>query len=204
MAGISGRRISSGAVENIDAVRSGDVAAFAVDDNIESEQVVVLVQCRLHDEMECESLRKEIAAIVYRQAGVECQVVLIPPRSLPFTSSGKTVTRRGKIAVSVRRNCRYFPQVRDRESRSVPGWDSPRRRRLEILSKRDPDARLRSGGAARAFPSRSVVRCWSVTHGHGGNCGYRRDGLCRLASRSIAGDRQSRLPAFSCVQARAV
>ena len=27
--------------------------------------------------------------VVHRQAGIECYVVLVPPRSLPFTSSGK-------------------------------------------------------------------------------------------------------------------
>ena len=30
-----------------------------------------------------------MAAIVHRSAGVECKVVMVPPKSLPFTSSGK-------------------------------------------------------------------------------------------------------------------
>lgn len=77
------------AVEKIASLRNGDVAAFATEADDDDDQVVVLVQCRMRKELDCEELRREIASIVYRQAGVECDVVLVPPRSLPFTSSGK-------------------------------------------------------------------------------------------------------------------
>jgi len=30
-----------------------------------------------------------VSAVVHRSAGVECKVVMVPPKSLPFTSSGK-------------------------------------------------------------------------------------------------------------------
>jgi len=76
-------------VEQIEPLKSGDVAAFSVDDAQGEEHVVVLVQCRLADRMEMEELRREVSAIVHRSAGVECEVVLVPPKSLPFTSSGK-------------------------------------------------------------------------------------------------------------------
>jgi fatty-acyl-CoA synthase len=36
-----------------------------------------------------EALRHDVAAVVHRSAGVECKVVMVPPKSLPFTSSGK-------------------------------------------------------------------------------------------------------------------
>jgi fatty-acyl-CoA synthase len=36
-----------------------------------------------------ESLRREVSATVYRSAGIDCNVVMVPPKSLPFTSSGK-------------------------------------------------------------------------------------------------------------------
>ena len=36
-----------------------------------------------------EALRHEVSAVVHRSAGVECKVVMVPPKSLPFTSSGK-------------------------------------------------------------------------------------------------------------------
>ncbi len=76
------------AAEEVAPLRKGDAAAFSVEkDN--DEKVVVLVQCRMTDEGKQVSLRREIGAIVQRHAGVECDVVLVPPRSLPFTSSGK-------------------------------------------------------------------------------------------------------------------
>jgi len=77
------------AVEKIDPLRSGDAAAFAIEAANDDEQVVVLAQCRLKDDEAQEELRRQIAAIVHQQAGVEVDVVLVPPRSLPFTSSGK-------------------------------------------------------------------------------------------------------------------
>ena len=75
--------------EQLEALRSGDVAAFGIEDEEGNEQVTVLVQCRHGDSGEQESLRRDVARIVHQSAGVECQVVLVPPRSLPFTSSGK-------------------------------------------------------------------------------------------------------------------
>ena len=53
------------------------------------DQVVVLAQCRLSDHAAIEALRRQVAAAVRSSAGVECDVVMVPPRSLPFTSSGK-------------------------------------------------------------------------------------------------------------------
>jgi fatty-acyl-CoA synthase len=75
--------------EQIEPLRTGDVAAFAVEGDDGDDDVVVLVQCRLHDDEAVETLRREVAATVHRSAGVECKVVMVPPKSLPFTSSGK-------------------------------------------------------------------------------------------------------------------
>jgi fatty-acyl-CoA synthase len=77
------------AAEQIEPLKSGDVAAFAVEDEDGDDDVVVLVQCRLTDSAEIEKLRRDVSAVVHHSAGVECDVVLVPPKSLPFTSSGK-------------------------------------------------------------------------------------------------------------------
>lgn len=77
------------AAEQIEPLRSGDVAAFAVEGSDGDDDVVVLVQCRLQDDGAIERLRHEVSATVHRSAGVECKVVMVPPKSLPFTSSGK-------------------------------------------------------------------------------------------------------------------
>ncbi len=75
--------------EQVEPLRSGDAAAFAVEDDNDHDHVVVLVQCRMSGRDEREELRREVKAAIQRSAGVECYVVLVPPRSLPFTSSGK-------------------------------------------------------------------------------------------------------------------
>jgi fatty-acyl-CoA synthase len=75
--------------EQIEPLRSGDVAAFAVEGEDGDDDVTVLVQCRLQDQAAVEALRHDVAAAVHRSAGVECKVVMVAPKSLPFTSSGK-------------------------------------------------------------------------------------------------------------------
>ena len=77
------------AAEHIETLRSGDVAAFGIEGDDGEEHVTVLVQCRLHDVNAMEELRRKVAASVHQSAGVECDVVLVAPKSLPFTSSGK-------------------------------------------------------------------------------------------------------------------
>jgi fatty-acyl-CoA synthase len=77
------------AVERIEPLRSGDVAAFAVEGPQGDDQVVVLVECRLTDRSDKEKLRHSAQAAVLRACGINCEVVLVAPRSLPFTSSGK-------------------------------------------------------------------------------------------------------------------
>lgn len=77
------------AVERIEAVRAGDVAAFSVTGEDDREQVVVVVQCRTSDAEAQQDLRRQVQSAVHRTAGVDCEVVLAPTRSLTFTTSGK-------------------------------------------------------------------------------------------------------------------
>src|SRR3546814_2242703 len=51
--------------------------------------MIVVLQCRLHDVAARENLRKRVAATVRRTCGADCRVVLVPPKTLKFTSSGK-------------------------------------------------------------------------------------------------------------------
>src|SRR5262249_33564609 len=77
------------AVEQLDAVRSGDVAAFAVETDDGEDKVVVLVECRSSDPQGLGQWRALVARRVREVAGVDCEVLLVPPRTLPFPSSGK-------------------------------------------------------------------------------------------------------------------
>lgn len=85
------------AIERLEQVRDGDVAAFAMEAANGEDRVTVLVQCRLRDFAAIEELRKLVAAQVVRCIGIEADVMMVPPKSLPFTSSGK-LSRAGSKA----------------------------------------------------------------------------------------------------------
>jgi fatty-acyl-CoA synthase len=79
----------------ISALRSGDVAVFSVDTG-EEEEVVVLAQCRVTDPAAREALRRELIRFFRGRHGLETRVVLVPPHSLPQTSSGKLSRSRAR------------------------------------------------------------------------------------------------------------
>ena len=70
-------------------VRTGDVSAFGVVDPEGLEKVVLVVQSRTSDPQEKQQLAFEIQGAVYANFGVHCLVDLVPPHTLPKTSSGK-------------------------------------------------------------------------------------------------------------------
>ena len=80
----------------IDGLQGGHTAAFGHRAADGEETTVVLVQCRGNDPDKRQVLKKEVAAAVLRNAGIVCQVELIPPRSLPFTTSGKLIRSKAK------------------------------------------------------------------------------------------------------------
>jgi len=76
------------AEKEIAALRAGDVAAFSIPGE-DGERVVALAQCRTGDPALREALRTETANLIRVRHGIEALVVLVPPHSLPQTSSGK-------------------------------------------------------------------------------------------------------------------
>lgn len=83
------------AEHEIPQLRSRDVAVFSVE-NESGERIVALVQCRLSDPDNRAALKNDIAALFRRLHGVDVEVVLVPPRTLPQTSSGKLTRARAK------------------------------------------------------------------------------------------------------------
>ncbi|MEM1131879.1 MAG: fatty acyl-AMP ligase [Pseudomonadota bacterium] len=77
------------AVEQLPGFKAGDIAAFAVTTPGGEETPAVLVQCRTSDDTERARLREEIREKVRSITGMNCVVELVPPRTLPRTSSGK-------------------------------------------------------------------------------------------------------------------
>jgi fatty-acyl-CoA synthase len=77
------------AVEQLPGFKAGDIAAFSVTTPGGEETPAVLVQTRTSDAAERAKLREQIRDKVRSVTGMSCVVELIPPRSLPRTSSGK-------------------------------------------------------------------------------------------------------------------
>jgi fatty-acyl-CoA synthase len=77
------------AVEQLPGFKSGDIAAFSITTANGEEAPAVLVQCRTTDDLERMKLRDAIREKVRSITGMHCVVELVPPRTLPRTSSGK-------------------------------------------------------------------------------------------------------------------
>ncbi len=77
------------AVEQLPGFKSGDIAAFAITGPSGEETPAVLVHCRVSDNAERGRLRDEIRERVRAITGITPVVELVPPRTLPRTSSGK-------------------------------------------------------------------------------------------------------------------
>ena len=77
------------AVEQLPGFKSGDIAAFAITGPSGEETPAVLVHCRVSDPDERGRLRNDIRERVHAITGISPVVELVPPRTLPRTSSGK-------------------------------------------------------------------------------------------------------------------
>lgn len=79
-------------------VRYTDVAAFSVtSEEDQHEMAALVVQCRERDNEKREQLVKNIKGLVRAEFGIECIVELVPPRTLPRTSSGKLSRSRARL-----------------------------------------------------------------------------------------------------------
>ncbi|QIQ87061.1 fatty acyl-AMP ligase [Erythrobacter sp.] len=84
------------AVEQLPGFNHGDIAAFAIETESGEEAPAVLVHCRVSDPAERIRLRELIADKVRSVTGMSCVVELVPPRTLPRTSSGKLSRAKAK------------------------------------------------------------------------------------------------------------
>ena len=83
-------------VEHLDGLRSGDSAAIVLTHTDGNERPTVLVQCRLSDVSERSKLISEVRTKVQEASGIQCDIILVPARSLPKTTSGKLARGRAK------------------------------------------------------------------------------------------------------------
>jgi fatty-acyl-CoA synthase len=76
-------------LEQLPEVRSQDCAAFGISEPEQGEIAVVLIQCRSRSPAERAALASAARRVLLQASGVDCRIVLVPPHSLPRTSSGK-------------------------------------------------------------------------------------------------------------------
>ncbi|WP_425410433.1 fatty acyl-AMP ligase [Hyphococcus sp.] len=76
------------AVEKVDGVRGGGVAAFSIDDG-GSERIVVIAERRGLDADALAALKREVSVVVQNAVGAPAEIVLARPHSMVMTSSGK-------------------------------------------------------------------------------------------------------------------
>jgi fatty-acyl-CoA synthase len=84
------------AVEQLPGFNHGDIAAFSIETASGEEAPAVLVHCRVSDPDKRIELRDMIRDKVRSITGMNCVVELVPPRTLPRTSSGKLSRAKAK------------------------------------------------------------------------------------------------------------
>lgn len=85
------------AIEQLPGFKAGDIAAFSITSPAGEEEPAVLVQCRTSDLAERAVLRDAIRNKVRNITGMTCVVELVPPRTLPRTSSGKLSRSKARL-----------------------------------------------------------------------------------------------------------
>lgn len=87
------------AVGNLDGIQQGGVAAFgSADPETGTERLVVMAEFRRRDPNAQEKIRSTISELSVDQIGMPPDVImLVPPRSVPKTSSGKIRRQAAKI-----------------------------------------------------------------------------------------------------------
>jgi fatty-acyl-CoA synthase len=83
--------------ESLD-IKRGDTCAFSIEGPEGQEQAVMLAVARQSETAERESLRQKAQSLLQRAHGIEAKIVLVGPRAIPHTSSGKIARARAKAA----------------------------------------------------------------------------------------------------------
>jgi fatty-acyl-CoA synthase len=90
---INGRNIRAQDIEEIaeqqPEIRTRETSAFSVIDSKGKSTVILVIENRLSSVEERQALISRIQRLVYNAFGVKCYVELVPPHTLPRTSSGK-------------------------------------------------------------------------------------------------------------------
>lgn len=90
---VNGRNIRAQDIEELaeqqPEVRTREASAFGITDANDVTTIVLVIECRLTSVTDRQSLTSRLQRLVYMAFGVNCLVELVPPHTLPRTSSGK-------------------------------------------------------------------------------------------------------------------
>ena len=99
---VNGRNIRAQDIEALaedqPEVRTRQTSAFSITDENGDNTIALVIECRLSSQEKRQSLTTRLQRLVYSAFGVRCLVELVPPHTLPRTSSGKlsrTAARKG-------------------------------------------------------------------------------------------------------------
>ena len=84
-------------------VRPTDASAFSISDDDDGEIAVLVVQCRETDPPKLMRLGERLQQAIHAEFGIHCLVELVPPHTLPRTSSGKLSRSRARLDFLERR-----------------------------------------------------------------------------------------------------
>ena len=84
------------AAEQQPEVRPGDSSAFSVSGPDGDEVAIMVVQCRETNAEKRDDLIHRLGSRIQKELSIPCYIELIPPRTLPRTSSGKLSRSRAK------------------------------------------------------------------------------------------------------------
>lgn len=82
--------------ESLPGVRFGNVSAFSFADETGTDQVVMVVESREANPAKARTLVEELGGLITTHFGITCHIDLVPPRTLPRTSSGKLSRSKAK------------------------------------------------------------------------------------------------------------
>ena len=82
--------------ESLPGVRFGNCSAFSFADDCGTDQVVMVVESREANPAKARSLIDELRSLIATHFGISCHIDLVPPRTLPRTSSGKLSRSKAK------------------------------------------------------------------------------------------------------------
>ncbi len=95
-------------------VRPTDASAFSITDDDGSEAAVLVVQCREADPHKLASLAERIQQAIHVEFGIHCVIELVPPHTLPRTSSGKLSRSTARKEFIERRHAEDTSESQDR------------------------------------------------------------------------------------------